>query len=161
MLLEISGEIAPEKTKRWSQSKKTPSCGWDWWWKHVSWIGKWILYHWANREIPRLIYCAIILDFFPLHFSLGAELNLSVSSPSFYNKEPRRYVKVPKYVKWIINECRSRLDPWVRKIHWRRKWKPTWEMLNPTVLAWEIPWSMKPGGKQYMRFQELDTWLSD
>ena len=32
----------------------------------------------------------------------------------------------------LINECRPRLDPWVKKIPWRRKWKPIWEMLNPT-----------------------------
>ena len=27
MLLEISGEITPERMKGWSQSKKIPSCG--------------------------------------------------------------------------------------------------------------------------------------
>ena len=27
------GEIAPERMNRWSQSKRTPSCGCDWWWK--------------------------------------------------------------------------------------------------------------------------------
>ena len=30
MLLEISGEITPERMKGWSQSKKIPSCGCDW-----------------------------------------------------------------------------------------------------------------------------------
>ena len=25
----ISGEITPERMKGWSQSKTTPSCGWD------------------------------------------------------------------------------------------------------------------------------------
>ena len=29
MLLEVSGEITPERMKRWSQSKTTPSCGCD------------------------------------------------------------------------------------------------------------------------------------
>ena len=31
MLLEKSGEITPERMKGWSQSKKTLSCGCDWW----------------------------------------------------------------------------------------------------------------------------------
>ena len=30
MLLEKSGEITPERMKRWNQRKKTPSCGCDW-----------------------------------------------------------------------------------------------------------------------------------
>ena len=30
MLLEISGEITPEKMKGWSQTKTTRSCEWDW-----------------------------------------------------------------------------------------------------------------------------------
>ena len=30
MLLDISGEITPERMKGWSQSKTTPSCGYDW-----------------------------------------------------------------------------------------------------------------------------------
>ena len=29
MLLEISGEITPERMKGWSQRKNSPSCGWD------------------------------------------------------------------------------------------------------------------------------------
>ena len=29
MLLEIGGEITPERIKRWSQTKTTPSCGCD------------------------------------------------------------------------------------------------------------------------------------
>ena len=30
MLLEISGEITPERMKGWSQSKNNTSCGCDW-----------------------------------------------------------------------------------------------------------------------------------
>ena len=30
ILLEISGEITPERMKGWSQSKKNTSCGCDW-----------------------------------------------------------------------------------------------------------------------------------
>ena len=33
MLLEKSGEKAPERMKRLSQSKTMPSCRCDWWWK--------------------------------------------------------------------------------------------------------------------------------
>ena len=34
MLLEISGEITPERMKRWSQSKNNTQCGCDWCWKY-------------------------------------------------------------------------------------------------------------------------------
>ena len=30
MLLEISGEITPERMKTWSQANATPSCGYNW-----------------------------------------------------------------------------------------------------------------------------------
>jgi len=30
MLMEIDGEITPERMKRWSQRKTTPHCGCDW-----------------------------------------------------------------------------------------------------------------------------------
>ena len=30
MLLEKNGEITPKRTKRWSQSENTPTCGCDW-----------------------------------------------------------------------------------------------------------------------------------
>ena len=41
MLPEISGEITPERMKRWSQSKTTPSCGCDWCCKEQYCIGTW------------------------------------------------------------------------------------------------------------------------
>ena len=31
MLLEITGEITPERMKGWANVKTTPNCGWDWW----------------------------------------------------------------------------------------------------------------------------------
>ena len=37
------------------------------------------------------------------------------------------------------------LDPWVRKIPWRREWQPTL-----FILAWRIPWTEEPGGLQSM-----------
>ena len=36
---------------------------------------------------------------------------------------------------------RCRLDPWVRKISWRRAWQPT-----PVFLPEESPWTEEPGG---------------
>jgi len=30
MLLEISGEITPERVKGWAKAKTIPSCGCDW-----------------------------------------------------------------------------------------------------------------------------------
>ena len=41
-----------------------------------------------------------------------------------------------------------RLDPWVKKIPWRRKWQPT-----PAFLAWKIPWAEEPGGLESMGSQ--------
>ena len=43
MLLEISGEITPERMKGWSQSKRIPSCGCDkvWYNKEQYCIGTW------------------------------------------------------------------------------------------------------------------------
>ena len=38
---------------------------------------------------------------------------------------------------------RRRLDPWVRKIPWRRAWQPT-----PVFLPGESPWTEEPGGLQ-------------
>ena len=37
------------------------------------------------------------------------------------------------------------LDPWVRKSPWRRAWQPT-----PVFLAWKTPWTVEPGGLQFI-----------
>ena len=56
----------------------------------------------------------------------------------------------------VIKEsaCRCRrhgFNLWVRKISWRRKWQPS-------ILAWEIPWTEETGGLQSMGLQkESDT----
>ena len=42
------------------------------------------------------------------------------------------------------------IDPWVRKIPWRRKWQPT-----PGILAWEIPWIEEPGRLQTTGVQRI------
>ena len=47
-----------------------------------------------------------------------------------------------------------RLDPWVKKIPWRRTWQPT-----PAFLAWKIPWAEEPGGLESMGSQSR-IWLS-
>ena len=49
--------------------------------------------------------------------------------------------------------CRSHgFDPWVGKIPWRRKWKPT-----PVVLAWRIPWTEEPVGYSPWGHRESHT----
>ena len=45
---------------------------------------------------------------------------------------------------------RCGLDPWVRKIPWRRKWQPT-----PIILAWKIPWTEEPGRLQSVGSQRV------
>ena len=49
----------------------------------------------------------------------------------------------------------SSCNSWIRKIPWRRKWQPT-----PSILAWKISWTEKPGRLQSMGFQSW-TWLND
>ena len=43
---------------------------------------------------------------------------------------------------------RHRFNPWVRKIPWRRKWQ------HSSILAWEIPWTEKPGRLQSIESQK-------
>ena len=37
------------------------------------------------------------------------------------------------------------LDPWVRKIPWKREWQPI-----PVFLPGKIPWTEEPGGLEFM-----------
>ena len=51
---------------------------------------------------------------------------------------------------------RSRFDPWVGKIPWRRKWQPT-----PVFLPGRIPWIEEPGGLQPVGSQRVrHDWAS-
>ena len=45
---------------------------------------------------------------------------------------------------------RCRFDPWVRKIPWGRK-----QQTHSSILAWEIPWTEKPGGLQSKGLQRV------
>ena len=51
---------------------------------------------------------------------------------------------------------RHRFHPWVRKIPWRRDWKPT-----PVFLPWEILRTEEPGGLKSMGLQKSWSQLSD
>jgi len=42
------------------------------------------------------------------------------------------------------------LDPWVRKIVWRREWQPT-----PVFLPGESPWTQVPGRLQSIGLQRV------
>ena len=46
--------------------------------------------------------------------------------------------------------CNAGFDPWVWKISWRREWQST-----PSILAWRIPWTEKPGRLQSMVSQRI------
>ena len=67
----------------------------------------------------------------------------------------------PKWLSGKESACqcrrwkRRRLDPWVRKIPWRRKWQPA-----PVYLAWKILWTEEHGELQSMGLQSW-TWLSE
>ena len=49
---------------------------------------------------------------------------------------------VAQMVKRLSTMQETRVDPWVGKILWRRKWQST--------PAWKIPWMEEPGGLQSM-----------
>ena len=70
-----------------------------------------------------------------------------VISPNFlYSKCNLRF---PRWLsgKESTHQCRRHgFNLWVGKIPWRRKWQG--------ILAWEIPWTEKPGGLQSMRLQK-------
>ena len=49
-------------------------------------------------------------------------------------------------------QCRRcGLNPWVRKIFWRRKWLPT----HSSIPAWEISWTEEPSRLQSMGLQRV------
>ena len=56
--------------------------------------------------------------------------------------------------KELTSQCRRckrhGLDPWIRKIPWRRAWQPT-----SIILAWRIPWTEGPCGLQSMGSQRV------
>ena len=45
---------------------------------------------------------------------------------------------------------RPRVNPWVRKIHWRREWQP-----SPIFLLGEFRWTEEPGGLQSRGSQRI------
>ena len=48
-------------------------------------------------------------------------------------------------------QCRrSRFDPWVGKVSWRREWQPT-----PVFLPGEAAWTQEPGGLQFTGSQSV------
>ena len=71
---------------------------------------------------------------------------------AWWAKSPRGHKRVGHYLVTKQQQCRRRkscaLDPWVRKIPWSRKWKPT-PVLSPgkshgqRSLAGCNPWNRK------------------
>ena len=59
--------------------------------------------------------------------------------------------------KMVENIFKSYIDPWARKIPWRRKWQPTLVGYQEysSILAWQIPWTEEPGGLQFMGSQRV------
>ena len=69
------------------------------------------------------------------------------------------YHGLPWWLSGKASTCqcrRSRFDPWVRKILLQE------EMASHSrILAWEIPWTEKPGGLQSMALKKSQMWLSN
>ena len=56
------------------------------------------------------------------------------------------WYELPRWLKWqrICWQCgRLGFDPWVRKIHWGRKWQPTAVFLSGGFRGQHSPWSFK------------------
>ena len=61
----------------------------------------------------------------------------------------------PRWLKWqrIHLPMQETQETWIQslsKIHWKRSWQPT-----PNILAWKIPWTEEPGRLQFMRAQRV------
>ena len=83
--------------------------------------------------------------------SLGQRWAQRGQHVSTTGKKGASYVGLPG---WLSGH---RIDPWVRKIPWRRKWQPT-----PVFLPWESPWTEKTGGLQSMGSQRVGhDWASE
>ena len=65
-------------------------------------------------------------------------------------------VLVVKNMLATARDMRCEFDFWVRKILWRRAWKPT-----PVLLLGESPWTEEPGGLQFMGSQRVRHTRSD
>ena len=77
-----------------------------------------------------------------------------------------------KWLRWLTIhlQCkRLRFNSWVRKIPWRREWRPTpvflpWRSHGHKILAGYSPWDRKglDTTKQLtLTFHEMGKWLSD
>ena len=59
---------------------------------------------------------------------------------------------LPCCLRWQIiclQSRRSSVDPWVRKLLWRREWLPL------SILAWRIPWTEEPDRQQSVKSQRV------
>ena len=111
----------------------------------------------------------LITPFYTLGVDPGLDLAHSPSPPPrpAYQRERMKSKGGTRYFpggasgKEVACQCwrlrRHWLDPWVRKIPWRRARKPT-----PVFLPGESPWTEEPGGLQSMGSQSRTrlNWLS-
>ena len=82
-------------------------------------------------------------------------LNWSISTAfQIYSKVIQIHTHTHTHTHVLPLQCRRcrrcRFDPWVRKIPWGRK-----QQTHFSILAWEIPWTEKPGGLQSMGWQRV------
>ena len=73
---------------------------------------------------------------------------LSKKLPMLYGRLPW-YLSGKDYACLCRSHRKQRFDPQVGKIPWRREMAT-----NSSILAWEIPWTEKPGGLQSMESQK-------
>ena len=63
---------------------------------------------------------------------------------------------LPSWLQCKEHTCQCRkcnrcgFDPWVEKIHWRKKWQ-----IHSSILAWSIPWLKEPGKLESMGWHRV------
>ena len=101
-----------------------------------------------KKSLLLIIYASCFLGIMPYNISVSNYLTCLNDQlrKKFYNRWKDRLAKsIVKKKTTSLNWnhlCRPGFNPWVRKIPWRRKWKPT--------LIWKTPWSEEPGRLQSM-----------
>ena len=89
----------------------------------------------------------------PLNSNTHQDQKLNISS-CFTSSPNMQIFELPWWLNGKESTCNAgdagdRLDPWVRKIPWRRTWQPT------NILAWKIPWTEEAGRLQSMQLQRV------
>ena len=75
--------------------------------------------------------------------------------PSIFKYFPSGSVVKKKKINKIKKNLSAKQETWVQSLGWEDSLEK--EMAtHPSILAWEIPWTGKPGGAQSIRLQRVE-----